>query len=317
MAVKPSLCFEQSPALLAFRSAAGDANRLLNTLLVGLETLAAGATPVKPADFVVAWSLPSKADEWLETRNFALRGTMVVLVDALDRYLRILSRIEGLAAPELDDRLNGRKSAGEDHRPTLPERVSSLASHYSGVVHASSLLAVALLVAWRNRFVHFEHKADLSRQERQQLLAQANYFRDNFGGITIAEVLARFDADQPPTLADLSTLIAATQRLVRDIDAHLLHLQDGQKYAVALMRYLLDASSDPVSTLETTFFNGGSRAAGRVLALFLENGGNHSENRTASAPWLTRKQLDEVLGLSRNKAAALFGIERPKTGPGG
>lgn len=82
----------------------------------------------------------------------------------------------------------------------------------------------------------------------------------------IADVIARFDAGAPPTLVDLSTLLAATHRLVRDINAHLLYRQDGQDYAVALMGYLLQSSPDPVATLETIFFKGGPRAAGRVLA---------------------------------------------------
>ncbi len=316
MPAQASLCFEQSPALIAFRTAAGDANRLLNTLLVAVDTLHGGATPVRPTDLAVAWSLPTTGEEWLDTRNFALRGTMVVLVDALDRYLKILSRVHGLTAPELDDRLNGRKATGEDHRPTLPERVASLCSHYTGAVHPSYVLAVSLLVAWRNRFVHLEHRANLSRTERQQFLQHAAFLKKEFAGVVIADVIARFDAGAPPTLVDLSTLLAATHRLVRDIDAHLLHLQDGQDYAVALMGYLLQSSPDPVATLEAIFFKGGPRAAGRVLALFLENGANHSPNRTASAPSLSRKQLDDVLGLSRNKAAVLFAIERPKTGPG-
>lgn len=316
MPAQPSLCFEQSPALIAFRSAAGDANRLLNTLLVAVETLKGGVLPVRPPDLVVPWSLPGTLDEWNDTRNFALRGTMVVIVDGLDRYLRILSRIDGLTDPALDDRLNGRKAVGEDHRPTLSERVVSLCAHYSGIVHPAYTLAVSLLVAWRNRFVHLEHRANLSRPERQQLLQHAAFIKKEFGGVAIKDVVGRFDTGGPPTLIDLSTLLAATHRLVRDVDAHLLHLQTGRDYAIALMRYLLETSPDSTAMLETVFFQGGTQAAGRVHALFLENGGNHSPNRTASAPSLARKELDAVLGLSRNRASALFGIERPRTGPG-
>lgn len=316
MPTQASVCFEQTPGLIAFRTAAGDANRLLNTLLVALENLKGVTTPSRPTDLVVPWSLPATKSEWIDTRNFALRGTMVVLVDALDRYLRIISRIDGLVAPELNDRLNGRKAAGEDHRPTLPERVVSLCRAYPNVVHPAYMLAVSLLMAWRNRFVHLEYRADLSREERQGFVEHENHFMKEFGGIKISDVVARFDANLPPTLSDLSVLIAATHRLTRDIDAHLLYLQTGPQYAVALMRYLLNISSNRVATLERIFFKGGSRAAGHALARFLENGANHSSNRSGSAPSLTRRELDDVLGLSRTKAAALFGIERPKTGPG-
>lgn len=193
-----------SPGIIAFRSAAGDANRHLDTLLAAVGTLKGGATPVRPADLVVAWSLPTTADEWLDTRNFALRGTMVVLVDALDRYLKILSRVQELTAQELDDRLNCRKAHGEDHR------VASLFSHYSGVVHPSYVLAVSLLVAWRNRFVHLEHRANLSKTERQQFAQHADFLKKELGGVVIGDVVARFDANAPPAVVDLSTLMAAT-----------------------------------------------------------------------------------------------------------
>lgn len=301
--------------MIAFRRTAGDANRLLNTLLVGLETLKHNA-PVKPTDFVVGWSKPASAAEWLETRNFALRGTMVAVVDALDRYLRILSRIPGLTAQELDDTLNGRRDPKIDRRPTVSERVAALCAHYGGVVHAAYPLAVGLLVAWRNRFVHSEPKGGLSRQESLALINHAAFFEEQFGKADIKAAVNRYAAGEPPTLRDLSTLVAASQRMVTDIDAHLLHLQDPEAYAVSLTRYLLYSSEDPTAALEHIFFRGGVGAAGRVHAMLLKNGGNHSLNRRQSAPCLSRVRLNGLLGIGRNEAAQLFGIQRPKTGPG-
>lgn len=49
--------FELSPALIAFRRTAGDANRHLNTLLVALETLKT-TTPVRPKELAVPWTKP-------------------------------------------------------------------------------------------------------------------------------------------------------------------------------------------------------------------------------------------------------------------
>lgn len=82
-----SLSFEVTPALMVFRRLAGDANRFLNTQLVALETLKT-ATPVRPADLVLPWTLPAVEAEWVDTRNFTLRSTMVSVVDGLDQYLR-------------------------------------------------------------------------------------------------------------------------------------------------------------------------------------------------------------------------------------
>lgn len=301
--------------MIVFRRTAGDANRLLNTLLVGLETLKHNA-PVKPTDFVLAWSKPATPGEWLETRNFALRGTMVAVVDALDRYLRILSRIPGLTAQELDDTLNGRRDPKIDRRPTVSERVASLCAHYGGAVSPAYPLAVGLLVAWRNRFVHSEPKGGLSRSQSLELVNYAKFFEEQFGKADIKAALKRYAAREAPTLRDLSTLVAASQRLVTDIDAHILHLQDPETYVVSLTRYLLYASEDPAAELERIFFRGGVGAAGRVHAMLLEHGGNHSLNRRQSALRLSRIRLNGVLGIGRNEAAQLFGIQRPTTGPG-
>ena len=121
MPAEQIISFEATPALIAFRREAGDANRHLNTLLVALETLKANE-PVRPPGLIVPWTKPGVWREWDDTRDFALKGTMVVVVDGLDQYMRILSRIPGLVPAGLDDVLNGRRAAAGDRRPTVTER---------------------------------------------------------------------------------------------------------------------------------------------------------------------------------------------------
>jgi hypothetical protein len=312
---EPSLCFEVTPALLAFRRAAGHANRYLNTLLVGLETLRI-STPVKPGDLVVSWSLPTSQAEWLETRNFALGATMVAVVDGLDRYMKIISRVQGLSDQSLNDVLNGRPLPNNEKRPTIAVRLQMLCTFYPGVVQSEYVAAMRLLVSWRNQFVHGEDKHPLKLSEKHALTSCAAFFRAEFGGISIVEMVARYECREAPTLSDLSTLIACAQRLTRDMDEHLLQLQRGDDYAVALVAYLIASDPDPVQCLERLFRNGGQQAAGRVHAHLLNHGANHDTNRRASAPTVTRKRLDVLLGVGRNRAAQMFGIKRPKTGPG-
>lgn len=305
-----SLSFEVTPALLAFRQLAGDANRFLNTQLVALETLKS-ATPVRPPDLVIPWTLPAVEAEWVETRNFALRSTMVSVVDALDQYLRVLSRVRGLVLDDLRDDLNGRRRAALDRRPTLPERVVALCDSYPDVVPEQHLSAIELLANWRNRIVHRNSKDKLSSHSRKILLTASKYFRDEHGGADIASAIARFDNDAPPSLSDLSTMIASAHRLVTAMDEHLLVLQDGEHYAVSLMKFLIEEQPDPSAYLERIFHYGGKRSAGRVHALFLYNGANHDDKRRANAPTITRRKIDALLGLGRNDASELFDIQRP------
>lgn len=301
----PSICFEQTPALLAFRRAAGNANRHLNTLLVGLETLKAVA-PIKPNDLVVSWSKPTVAAEWDETRNFALGATMVAVVDGLDRYMRVASQISNLTDASLDDVLNGRQPAKGQPRPNIFERLEAVCGFYPGVVRPEHLAAMRLLVSWRNQFVHGQDKKPLGLAERRALTNAAAFFQNEHGGISIVDMVDRYVRKEPPTLSDLSTLISAAQRLAKGLDEHLLVLQQGEACAVALTGYIIQADPDPKACRERLFERGGSQAAGRVLAELLNHGGNNDQKRTASAPSLTRTRFNAILGMGRNRAAEKF-----------
>jgi hypothetical protein len=93
---------------------------------------------------------------------------------------------------------------------------------------------------------------------------------------------------------------------VSDIDERLLLRTSGTEYAVALMSFLLKEDANPVAMLERIFEHGGTRSSGTIHALFLHWGGNHDERRRANAPSLTRRELDALLGLGRNRAKELF-----------
>jgi hypothetical protein len=182
--------FEISPALIAFRRTAGDANRHLNTMLVSLETLK-GNTPIRPKGLVVL---------------------------------------------------------------------------------------------------------------RKSLKTAAPWFAKEFNKTDIVSALDRFARRAPPMLDDLSTLIAITQRSARLMDEHLLQLQNGEHYAVSLVRYLISASEDPRTFVDATWMYGGNRSAGRVHALFLDNGGNHDPDRLPNAPSITRSRLNGLFAFGRNRA---------------
>ena len=119
-------------------------------------------------------------------------------------------------------------------------------------------------------------------------------------------MVARYEAAESPTIADLVTLFAAAQRAVSNIDERLLLRMSGTEYAVALMSFLLQDDADPAAMLERVFEHGGASSSGTIHALFLHWGANHDERRRANAPSVTRRQLDALLGLGRNRAKDLF-----------
>lgn len=313
---RPDLSFESSPARIAFRMAAGDANRILNTHLVALETLKT-AVPVVPVDLVVPWSLPANAREWEESRSAALKSTMVAVVDGLDQFMKVLSRIPGLALPTLDDALNGRATSPGSRRPTVYERLDVLAAAYPGVVLDQHLAAMHLLVLWRNIFVHRDYRFSLNLPERKVLTANATWFKTSHGGADINGALARYDAKAAPTLADLSTLIASAHRIVTALDDRLIHARAARPYATALMTYLIQNSGDPAAFIDRIWEHGGRHAVGAAHAHFLDNGANHGSHRLASAPLLTAADMNDLFSYGRNEAGITFGVtlEKRKTVP--
>ena len=97
---------------------------------------------------------------------------------------------------------------------------------------------------------------------------------------------------------------------MRLIDEHLLQLQDGKSYANALIRYLMIASGDKKASVEGTWKYGGNRSAGRIHALFLDNGGIHAPNRRFSAPTITRTELNDLFAIGLNRARVVFEVPR-------
>jgi hypothetical protein len=255
--------------------------------------------------------MPTVATEWTDTRNFALKAAMVTLLDGLDQYLKVLGRIRGLAAPQLDDLLAGRARDSRGRRYTIPQRFDALCQHYTGVGQPEQIALLHLLSAWRNHFVHGDYRFKLGSAERKVLLNGGSYFSAQQGGANIIDVLDRFDRRHAPELSDLATLITAAQLLVAAIDIHLLQLPNPEAYARALLEHVLKESPDPPALLERVFERGGVGSGGRVHSLFLANGGNHDAVRTASAPSITRARLNALFGVGRNAASAMFGIPRP------
>ena len=101
---------------------------------------------------------------------------MVAVVDGLDRYLRVVTRLSGLVDENLHDYLNGRWIRALDRRPAVFERLRHLSDWVPGAANENLLLAFDLLATWRNEFVHYERRHPLPRTKKDALRAAATWF---------------------------------------------------------------------------------------------------------------------------------------------
>ncbi len=232
---------------------------------------------------------------------------MIAVVDGLDQFMRILTRIEGLVDPGLDDVLNGR-AKGQERRPTVAERIERLAGTCPGAARAEHVAAMHLLAIWRNRFAHKDYRFGLPPTQRTLLVKAAPYFLTEHGGADIVAALKRFDDKAPPTLGDLSTLIASAHRLVTKLDGHLLFQQKPKEYASALVRFLMVESGNPAAFIDEVWRDDSHSSVGAVYARLQENGADHNAPLTPGAMQLTSRDMDDLFGYGRNQAGQVFGV---------
>jgi hypothetical protein len=230
---------------------------------------------------------------------------MVALVDALDQYLRTISRIPNFTNPALLDALMGRKGTAQ-RRPTLGERFDAVRAAYPTVISIYQTLALHLLVYWRNDFVHGDYRFRLSAAQDAALRGGAAHFKAGYGSADIIGALDRYQRREPPLMPDLITLFTVGQRVVGGLDEHLLFLQSGSAYAHSLLQFIVSSQADPEQFIQQVWGNGGQEAIGSVHSLFLHNGGNHDKHRRASAPQLTERDFRTLIPPNVSGAKALF-----------
>lgn len=305
------IAFEASPALIGFRAVVGSANFFLNTVVVGLRTVQV-SEPVKPPDLAVAWAKPLKASTYDECREFVLKMMMVAVIDALDQYLRKVGSIPHLVSHGILDDLGGRRFVREgdrERRLTIAERLDVLAMNYPDAVRPEWLATIHLLAFWRNRFVHHDYRFTIPPSVETRLTQASAYFNDEHSGCDILSLLGRFKAGSPPTLSDVSTLLAVVHRTLTSLDEAILFAKTGPEYANSLIAFLSRQSGDPTQFVKSIWQYGRPRTVGKLHALFLAHGGNDKGGRT-SAPSITRDEITEHLGFGLNVALREFAGHR-------
>ncbi|MCZ7448324.1 hypothetical protein O8B93_12085 [Agrobacterium rhizogenes] len=189
------ITFEVTPSLASARKSVGDATRCLNGIIVALETLK-HVEPVKPPDLQMSWHKSNSLGDFEEMRTFAVKSAIVTVMDGLDQYLRVTSRVPGLVPEALHDDLNGRRDPKIERRRTVAERLRVLASYLPNAVDGRILLIVDLLGAWRNEFVHGDKRHRLGNRQLKEIKASDAWFKSERGGADVVGLVHRYQDEQ-------------------------------------------------------------------------------------------------------------------------
>ncbi len=194
-----------SQPLRDFLREVGEAVANLNTAVVGLDAIEKGHE--RPASLDISWNPVDRSAAARKARRFILEAVLVRVSEAMGTFIWALGKL-----PRFTD---VRKSWNQS--TSQAEKMTDIARHALG--RENYLLAGAsLLVHWRNRVVHQRSKAELTPSQKQLLLAAAAEVEQKFARLSVERLLSDFEQGLP-TLKDISSLIAMTIRLAREIDA--------------------------------------------------------------------------------------------------
>ena len=282
----------------------GKSTYYINAAVIGLECVAAGAE--KPAALHIRWQPPkNRRDIANQAKSFILVAVLNLAFDAFDGYLGELARVSWL--PVNDDtrqiiRKAFTKASGRAYSER--ERAEQLTTDL-GLNVTELLLALDFTALWRNSLIHSSDPEDrLTEDAERKLLSVAPYFSERYAGLDLQQMVKRYRRNDPPTLKEATSLVAANQNLVRQVDAAILTVAGNSvasvgKIAKTILREKL-LEGENSARLKALWSNDKETRA-RKVRTFLEQGGLTTRKEAISAE-LDPEFVDKFVALPRDEA---------------
>jgi len=211
----------------------GQTNHYLITLLVGLDYIQKNDVRL-PDEFKTSWNPRDKKASSIRSREFSINATLSWAIDALDAYLSLChkrptlyqNRIIHEAAGAAGQSVYAKFIVLRDYVPNDKDDIFK---------KVSALTEVA--IQWRNKLVHYFADNEIIDETRKVLIDNSEYFGENFQGLSIRELLNRFDGNQPPRFKEITSIIRAIHKFVELADGYLLNTIDKEIHFVDCLDY--------------------------------------------------------------------------------
>ncbi len=269
-----SLDYRQTKARALFKGRSGHTTQHLLTLLVGLDSVRAGAKPT--SSLPASWNPVSQEDAAARARVFALSTALVWTVESVVSYVKDLTR----AIPETLDTSLIAKIRNEKDKET---KLVLLVKHLS-IQEADALTLLRAGYVWRNRLTHYDSTNQVSADVKTQLEGSPQSMKDGYQGLDTAQLLERIEQGETPRLKETAAIIRAASTLVRSIDQRVTETKGTLDYLRAgLAQYLQHAKPGTPR----------KKAAGLW-------GGTEAQNRRSLENFGTQMSLSRVIDACRD-----------------
>lgn len=290
----------------------------LNTILVGLEEIAAGKG--ESGTVGVTWKKPKDLNTARETadqaRIFASSGSLVFAADVFDSFIRDLPKQRWLKFSEETRRImNKDETSSETGEYSVDERLDACCKELN-IDEPVRVSALTLLMLWRNAVVHSgSKKSRLKARLRTELLDAAKFFYEKHSHLDISLALKNFDSRNAPVPKETSSLIACSVNLCRFLDEQSIKrvaaTSDGIMSSVEMMlQDYFTASDERLATPWTELseaWQGTTDRRYRKLSKILQQVGV-TKNNTPTSAELPKRYIQELCELSRDEFAQRFNI---------
>jgi len=215
----------------------GEAVFSLNTTVVGLDAVENGYE--KPESLDISWNPIDRRIAARKTRKFVLESVLIHVSEALNQYISALSGLprfvdirEAWAMPKADD--------------SAAKKLTDVAFALLGRENYRIAGAV-LLVHWRNRIVHKASRARLAGPLKRLLQENETQIALDYKSLSIDCLFCHFEEGRP-SLKDVSSLIAMTIKLAKEMDKQIYECFSREDLQVWLDYYNLLPQLEKVSS---------------------------------------------------------------------
>ncbi len=234
-----------SKAFKEFKREVGQANHYFITIVVGLYAVKNGAK--KDDEIHECWNPKDIKASFERSYLYARKTALAWCVDNLDRYFRQANRVPCLYDSELKNRIDG----SQGHNQSVSGIFRAVCDYFPDINMTTRSL-VNLLIAWRNRMVHYDARNPLDNEYRDHLLSleASNPIIEKYH-LDIRKMLKSFDDNKVPSNKELETMLSYTMRFVEELDSKLIEKLDKRSYIDSIIAKALKEGNNCTSYFTT------------------------------------------------------------------
>jgi hypothetical protein len=205
-----------------FKKRFGQANHLLITTLVGLDSIESGKVTEKPEGFSTSWNPINAVRSAERARIFTLQSFLGWAVESLEMYLTELNRKpKELLSIDLEAIFS---SAGQ----SIYKKAIGIGDHTEIAPVLTALIEI--LITWRNNTLHYDIDNQIRATSRDVLSSNTEIIRESFCGLEISQLLGTWESKGDFTFKETASLISATHKFVDAIDQFAIDNLDVERY---------------------------------------------------------------------------------------